>query len=71
MENSISKRYNQVLEDLNLDGCPMSDYDELDMVSLVVDLEKAFNIQINDDKADELFSSGSHEDWIEYIRTLL
>ena len=71
MEDSISKRYNQVLEDLNLDGCPMSDYDELDMVSLVVDLEKAFNIQINDDKADELFSNGSHEDWIEYIRTLL
>lgn len=71
MSDIISKRYNQVLEDLNLDGCPMSDYDELDMVSLVVDLEKAFNIQINDDKADELFSSGSHEDWIEYIRTLL
>ena len=71
MSDIISKRYNQVLEDLNLDGCPMSDYDELDMVSFVVDLEKAFNIQINDDKADELFSSGSHEDWIEYIRTLL
>lgn len=71
MEDSISKRYNQVLEDLNLDGCPMSDYDELDMVSLVVDLEKAFNVQINDDKADELFRKGSHEAWIEYIRTLL
>ena len=71
MSDIISKRYNQVLEDLNLDGCPMSDYDELDMISLIVDLEKAFNIQINDDKADELFSSGSHEDWIEYIRTLL
>lgn len=71
MEDSISRRYNQVLEDLNLDGCPMSDYDELDMVSLVVDLEKAFDIQISDYEADKLFSSGSHEDWIEYIRTLL
>ena len=49
----------------------MSDYDELDMVSLMVDLEKAFDIQIDDDKADELFRQGSHEVWIEYIKSLL
>lgn len=71
MSDSVSRRYNQVLEDLNLDGYPMSDYDELDMVSLVVDLEKAFDIQIDDDKADELFRQGSHEAWIEYIKSLL
>nr|WP_303661291.1 hypothetical protein [Bacteroides intestinalis] len=71
MSDSVSRRYNQVLEDLNLDGYPMSDYDELDMVSLMVDLEKAFDIQIDDDKADELFRQGSHEAWIEYIKSLL
>ena len=71
MSDSVSRRYNQVLEDLNLDGYPMSDYDELDMISLMVDLEKAFDIQIDDDKADELFRQGSHEAWIEYIKSLL
>ena len=71
MSDSVSRRYNQVLEDLNLDGYPMSDYDELDMVSLMVDLEKAFDIQIDDDKADELVGQGSHEAWIEYIKSLL
>lgn len=71
MSDSISRRYNQVLENLNLDGCPISDYDELDMISLLVDLEKTFNIQIDDDKADELFRQGSHEAWMEYIKSLL
>lgn len=71
MSDSVSRRYNQVLEDLNLEGYPMSDYDELDIISLIVDLEKAFNIQINDDKADELLRQGSHEAWIEYIKSLL
>lgn len=71
MSDSVSRRYSQVLEDLNLDGCPMSDYDELDMISLLVDLEKAFDIQIDDDKADELFRQGSHKAWIEYIESLL
>lgn len=71
MSDTVSRRYNQVIEDLGLDGCPMSDYDALDIVSLIVDLEKAFNIQINDDKADELFKQGSHEAWMDYIRTLL
>lgn len=71
MSDSVSRRYNQVLEDLNLDGCPMSDYDELDMISLLVDLEKAFNIQIDDDKAGELLRQGSHEAWIAYIDSLL
>lgn len=71
MGDTVSIRCNQVLEELGLDGCPMSDYDALDIVSLIVDLERAFNIQINDDKADELFKQGSHEAWMDYIRTLL
>ena len=71
MSDSVSRRYYQVLEDLNLDGYPMNDYDELDIISFLVDLEKAFNIQINDDKADELLKQGSHEAWIAYIESLL
>lgn len=71
MSDSVSRRYYQVLEDLNLDGYPMNDYDELDIISFLVDLEKAFNIQIDDDKADELFKQGSHEAWITYIESLL
>lgn len=50
MSDTVSRRYNQVLEDLGLDGCPMSDYDALDMVSFVVEVEKTFNIQLNDEK---------------------
>lgn len=71
MSDSVSRRYYQVLKDLNLDGYPMNDYDELDIISFLVDLEKAFNIQIDDDKADELLKKGSHEAWIEYIESLL
>lgn len=71
MSDSVSRRYYQVLEDLNLDGYPMNDYDELDIISFLVDLEKAFNIQIEDDKADELLKQGSHEAWIAYIESLL
>lgn len=71
MSDSVSRRYYQVLEDLNLDGYPMNDYDELDIISFLVDLEKAFNIQIDDDKADELLKQGSHEAWIVYIESLL
>lgn len=71
MSDSVSRRYHQVLKDLNLDGYPMNDYDELDIISFLVDLEKAFNIQIDDDKADELLKQGSHEAWIAYIESLL
>ena len=71
MSDSVSRRYYQVLENLNLDGYPMNDYDELDIISFLVDLEKAFNIQIDDDKADELLKQGSHEAWIAYIESLL
>lgn len=71
MSDAVLVRYNQVLEKLDLDGCPMSEYDALDIVSLIIDLERAFNIQISNNKANELFKQGSHKAWMDYIRTLL
>lgn len=68
---SISQRYYKVLEDLDLDDIPMSDWDLLDLVTVVANLEHAFNISIDDEKVDELFFEQSHENWITYIESLL
>lgn len=71
MSDTVTELYNQVLEDLGLDGCPIEDYDILDKASLIVDLERTFNIKISDNKANELFKQESHESWIDHIRGLL
>jgi hypothetical protein len=71
VSDSVTRQYNRILEDLNLVGIPMSSYDELDFISLIVELEKSFNISVSDDKWTELFGTSSHDNIMNHIRTLI
>lgn len=69
--DSVYKRYNKVLEDLNLDGYPIEDYDELDNISLIASLGKSFGIYIDDEMAEHLLDLKTHTDRINFLKTLL
>lgn len=69
--NNVYKRYNKVLEDLNLDGYPIEDYDELDNISLIASLGKSFGIYIDDEMAEHLLDLKTHMDRINFLETLL
>lgn len=71
MSDTVKRVYTRVLYSLGLDGLPIRDYDLLDKASLITELEKTFDIVIEDKKANEFFKKCSHKVFIEYIRTLV
>jgi acyl carrier protein len=71
MSNQLKQRYIRVLENLELDGIPLSDYDLLDRYSLAVELEKSFDIRMSDEEWEKVFKNGSHESVMDHIKTLI
>lgn len=64
---NIEERYNNVLKDYGLDY-PLTEYDALDAVELLLALENEFRIKLEDDKVTDF---KTHEDFINYIKELV
>lgn len=63
---NIEERYNGVLEDYGL-NYPISEYDALDAVELLLALEHEFKIRLDDDR---VCNFKTHDNFIEYIKIL-
>ena len=67
----IKERYFNVLKDNYFDDLELQDLEPLDQISFLLDLEREFKISIDDDKASDIFIKGTHDEFIDYIKTLL
>lgn len=64
---NIEERYNNVLKDNGLDY-PISEYDALDAVELLLALETEFKVRLYDEKIADF---KTHDDFINHIKSLL